>query len=268
MTGRMMPGRMMTGRARTRISKMGHTMIAKTGPAMTRSFRPLLVAAGATLASMALAGCISIGTKPPDQLFHLTANQPAPVGSQVNAPLADAIVVLDPDSDRSLEVERVPVYIDPARVAYLKDALWTERPTNQFRALLAETLRARSGRLVVEGSDYEEGGKTFLGGRLLQMGYDARSHSVIVRFDAIRSPRKGGEIESRRFESRVANVDPKAKAVGPALNQAANDVARQVADWIISTTPAQVPATAATAVSRPMPLTAPAAAPAAATPGG
>ena len=78
---------------------------------------------------------------------------------------------------------------------------------------------------------YEVSGKTLIGGRLLEMGYDAPTRSVVVRFDAIRTER-GGPITTRRFEARVADVKPQASKVGPALNQAANDVARQVADWV------------------------------------
>jgi cholesterol transport system auxiliary component len=203
-----------------------------TRPSTSRLRKPrLAAAAAAALASLALSGCISFGPKPPDNLFRLTPAEVAPAGATASGSLTDAIAVLDLEADRSLDVMRVPVTVDASNVAYLKDALWLERPSRQFRSLLAETLRARTGRLVVEGGDFEVTGKTLIGGRLLQMGYDAPSGSVVVRFDAMRSEAKG-RIESRRFEARVSGIEPKAVAVGPALNQAANDVARQVADWL------------------------------------
>lgn len=206
--------------------------IVQTRTAMVRAAPRAIRASILALAlTGALAGCISIGTKPPDQLFRLTATEAAPVGDTSSGVITEAVVVLDPEAERALDVLRVPVNLDASRVAYLKDALWVERPTRQFRSLLAETLRSRTKRLVVEGGDFEVTGRTLIGGRLLQMGYDAQRRAVVVRFDAIRTER-GGEITSHRFESVVNGIAPKAGAVGPALNQAANDVARQVADWV------------------------------------
>lgn len=182
-------------------------------------------------ACLGLSGCLSLGGKAPDQLFSLTPEESAPVGATANGQITDAIVVVDPETDRSLDVLRVPVQVDSSRIAYLKDAAWIEKPARQFRALLAETVRARTGRLVVEGGDFEVTGKTRIGGRLLQMGYDASRQAAVVRFDAMLGSGEGGEIVTRRFEAVVNRVEPKAEAVGPALNRAANDVARQVADW-------------------------------------
>jgi len=187
--------------------------------------------ATAAAACLVLAGCLSLGGKVPEQLFRLTPEASAPVGTQTSGQLTDAIVVLDPEADRSLDVLRVPVRIDASTIAYLKDASWVEKPARQFRNLLAETIRAETGTLVVEGGEYEVTGRLAVGGQLLRMGYDVPTRSVVVRFDAMRSAR-GGEIVTKRFESVVSEVEPKAELVGPALNQAANDVARQVAGWI------------------------------------
>jgi cholesterol transport system auxiliary component len=145
--------------------------------------------------------------------------------------MTDALIVLDPDTDRRLDVQRVAVQIDDSTVAYLKDATWVERPARQFRRLLAETIRAKDGRLVVEGEDAEVAGKTTLSGRLLDMGYDARSQSVVVRYDALRQ-RADGTVQTRRFDGAVPGVSADAKSVAPALNQAANAVAAEVADWV------------------------------------
>jgi cholesterol transport system auxiliary component len=123
------------------------------------------------------------------------------------------------------------VQIDDSTIAYLKDATWVERPARQFRRLLAETIRAKGKRIVAESGDASEGGKSILAGRLLDMGYDARSQSVVVRYDALREE-PGGQVLSRRFEAIVPGVAPKVEAVAPALNKAANDVASQVADWV------------------------------------
>ena len=178
-----------------------------------------------------LAGCINLGKDPPDTLISLTPHSTAPIGKLGKGSLADAIMVLDPDVDRRLDVERVPVQVDTATLAYLKDAIWVERPARQFRRVLAETIRAKSNRLVIEGNDVEVGGKQVLSGRLLNMGYDASSQSVVVRFDALLED-SDGSVKSQRFEALVPDVRANAKNVAAALNEATNDIAEQVTDWV------------------------------------
>lgn len=184
----------------------------------------------APLGALLLGGCISFGPKVPDTLFNLTPAAAVAPGSGASGTLATAIVVLEPDAEQRLDVNRVPVRIDEAHVAYLQDAVWVERPARLFQRLLAETIRARGGRLVLD-SDPGTGDTARLTGRLIDMGYDARSTSAVVRFEAVRT-QPGGRIDTRRFESVVSGIEAKSRAVGPALDQAANDVARQVAEWV------------------------------------
>jgi cholesterol transport system auxiliary component len=198
----------------------------------TRSMAASINRAVAPLAAvLLLGGCISFGGKVPDELIALTPATTAPAGAAAEGRMTDALVVLDPDTDRRLDVLRVPVQVDDSTVAYVKKSTWVERPARQFRRLLAETIRARGGKLVAEGDDAELQGKSRLGGRLLDMGYDARSQSVVVRFDALRESADGA-VRTRRFEAVVPGVSPDGKSIGPALNKAANDVAAQVADWV------------------------------------
>ncbi len=181
---------------------------------------------------LALAGCVNLGGgKAPPTLVSLTPANSAPAGASASGALKDALVVAEPETDRRLAVQRIPVQIDDANVAYLQNAQWVERPARLFRSLLAETIRAKSGRLVVEDNQVEAGGGGRLAGRLLDMGYDARRRAVIVRYDAIREARNG-TVTTKRFEAVVPGIEPKAEAVGPALNQAANQVASQVAEWV------------------------------------
>jgi len=188
----------------------------------------LLVAA--TLA-LALGGCIRLGAgKPPASLLTLTASQALAPGNGSSGKGEDALVVYDPEVDRTLAVQRVAVTVDPSNVAYLKDALWVERPARLFGALLAETIRARGKQLVFAADDRAALSQRRLTGRLLAMGYDAGSHAVVVRYDAVRS--ESGKLATRRFESRVPVARADAETVGPALNAAANAVAGEVADWI------------------------------------
>lgn len=195
--------------------------------------RKLLRAGAIGALSFALSACVSLGGgKPPPTLLTLTPKASAAAGSTASATAAEALMVMEPETDQYLSVLRVPVQVDAANVAYLKNALWVERPARLFRALLAETLRARGGRLVLEDnqSTVPVAGNR-LAGRLIAMGYDAQSGSVVVRFDAIRTG-AGGQVQTRRFESMVPGIEPDAKTVGPALNQAANAVAAEVAEWV------------------------------------
>ncbi len=184
-------------------------------------------------AGLLLAGCVSLGGDPPSQLITLTPDSTAPAGDFGEGKVASAMIVLDPDTDRRLDVTRVPVQVDASTLAYLEDAVWVEKPARQFRRLLAETIRARGGRVVVEGSDVEVAGKTVLSGRLVEMGYDAQVQAVIVKYDGMLETGEG-TLRSRRFEAEVVGVPAKVAMVAPALNEAANDVAAQVADWVAS----------------------------------
>jgi len=189
--------------------------------------RPTLCAPLAAL--LLLGGCLSFGPKVPPTLFDLTAENAAPAGAGQSGPLASALVVETPEAALELDVTRVAVQIDASNVAYVKKAAWVERPARLFQRLLAETIRARGGRVVLE-EEAGTGASDVLSGRLLAMGYDAASRSAVVRFDAIRT--SGGQIATRRFESVQPVGDSDPDVLGPALNRAANDVARQVAEWI------------------------------------
>lgn len=198
---------------------------------------PTLLRIGtAIVLPLILSACVSLGGgsggKGPASLLTLTPVASAPAGSMASATAAQAIMVMEPETDAHLAVLRIPVQVDDASIAYLQGATWAERPARLFRGLLAETLRAKTGRLVVEDSQSSVPVTgTRLSGRLITMGYDARSRSVVVRYDAMKTGPKG-ELLTKRFENVVPGVAPLAADVGPALNRAANDVARQVAEWL------------------------------------
>lgn len=179
----------------------------------------------------ALSGCLSMGGKTPPTLFSLGADNPAPAGTSATGKVSDGVIVIEPETDRRLGVQRVAVQVDATNVAYLKDALWVEKPSRLFRSLLAETLRAKGGRLVFEGDQPLARGAARLSGRLVDMGYDARNMSAVVRFDAVRDA-GGGNLSTKRFEAVISGVPATPAAVGPALNRAANKVAAEVADWV------------------------------------
>jgi cholesterol transport system auxiliary component len=193
--------------------------------------RRLAGSATAFVACAALSGCLGLGGKAPEQLISLSSNATTQVGPVTTGTLADAIVVLDPEADRSIDVLQVPVRVNAATIAYLKDIGWVERPARQFRSLLAETLRTRTSRLVMEDGDFDVAGRTLIKSRLLAMGYDVPSQSVVVRIDVQRQEKAGG-ITARRFEAVVPGIKAEAAPVAAALGQASNDVAAQVAAWI------------------------------------
>jgi cholesterol transport system auxiliary component len=190
----------------------------------TRALLPVTLA-------LVLAGCVSLSPDPPESLLTLTAVHTAPAGAAVSGEAATALAVIEPATDQRLNVARVPVLTSDSSLAYLQDAVWVEKPTRLFQRLLSETIRAGGTRLVVGEGDLGYTAATKLSGRLLDMGYDAASGAVVVRYDAVLVT-PDGKVRTQRFESRVPGVEPKAEAVGPALNDAANQVAGEVAAWV------------------------------------
>ena len=186
----------------------------------------------ATLAPvLLLGGCLSFGPETPESLLTLTPTATAAAGTGGSSDGATALQLTEFDAPSALDVTRVPVQISDTRLAYLQDAVWVEKPARLFRRLIAETVRTRSNRVVVDGDDPGVLAENRLTGTLRTFGYDARDGSVRLVFDAAR-PGEGSTVVTRRFEAIVPGVAPDAESVGPALNQAANDVAVQIADWV------------------------------------
>lgn len=204
--------------------------------------RTLRAQFGVLTASLALAGCVSLGagSEPPESLLTLTSTESAPVGSGTVSGTEEsggAIAVLTPEVPAKLDVLRVPVTVSATEVAYLQEATWIEKPARLFRRLLGETLRTASGEepsfLVLDTSDTPLRPTQTLRGTLIDMGYDPASSAVVVRFEAVHTM-DDGRVISRRFEAREEGVLPEAASVGPAINSAANDVAKEVAAWVLS----------------------------------
>lgn len=198
---------------------------------MARTYTTARLGAAALALCLTLTGCISFGAEPPASLLTLTATAQAAAGSTVSAAPASAIAVLEPGVPQSLNAVRVPVQVNDTEVAYLKDAVWVEKPARLFQRMLAETIRTRTGRLVVDGETPDFAAAVRVQGTLGAFGYDAQTSSVIVRYDAVRAG-AGDSVQTRRFEAVVPGVAPEAGPVGRALNQAANTVAGEVAAWI------------------------------------
>ncbi len=195
---------------------------------MRQMFKPVMAL---TLSTALLAGCVSFGSEPPPSLLTLTPDSAIAAGTSRSGAVASAIIVDMPATQRKLDNLRVPVQIDDSSIAYLKEAVWVDRPSRLFRTLLSETIAARSGRLVLDKVEISGQSSARISGTLVDFGYDARSAEAVVTFDAIR--RSGaGEVEKRRFQVRESVAAPEAAPVGTALNIAANKVAVEISDWI------------------------------------
>ena len=190
-----------------------------------------LFALSALAPALLLGGCLSFGEDPPESLLTLTPTTSAPAGAGAQGTQKTSLALVEFDAPQALDVTRVPVQVSDTEIAYLKDAVWVERPARLFRRLIAETIRARSSRVVVDGDDPGVNAVDRLEGTVREFGYDARTGEAVVMFDAVHAG-EGSNVVTRRFEARVPGVTPEVGSVGPALNRAANDVAGQVAEWI------------------------------------
>jgi cholesterol transport system auxiliary component len=198
---------------------------------VTAMFRNRAPLAAALLPMLLLGGCISFAPKPPPELISLTPTAVAPPGDLAPGSTEPPLVVINPESGPELEVTRVPVQVTGSGIAYIKGAIWIDRPARQLRALIAETIRAKNNRLVFEGLDAVTGGRPLLTSRLITMGFDTATGEVVIRLDA-QLTLPTGEPKRRRFEAKVPGVAADGKTIGPALNTAANDLAAQVAAWV------------------------------------
>ena len=187
--------------------------------------------AAMALALVALAGCVSFGGKAPESLLTLTPDAMAPAGSGASGDATTAIAMSEFDAPQKLDVTRVPVQVTDSEIAYVKDAVWNEKPARLLRRLIAETIRSKSDRLVIDGDDPGAMASTRVSGVLREFGYDARSSEIVLVLDAAKAG-AGSSVVTKRFEARVPGVEAKAGPVGAALNQAANQVAGEVAAWV------------------------------------
>ena len=179
-----------------------------------------------------LTGCASLLTgKAPPFLLSLASDQTPATGTQRVARAAEALSVVTPVVPAKLRTTRVPVQADAATIAYVKDAQWVEAPARLFQRLVANTIAARTGRLVVDPDTQVGGAGPILSGQLVEFGLDARTNEAIVVYEAVLSG-EAASIRAQRFEARepVAAID--ARTVGGALERAANRVAGEVAAFV------------------------------------
>lgn len=189
---------------------------------------PLAVAAA--LSGCSLGGLLGGGGNTPPTLLRLTP-EAAPVAIQRSAAAGQAITVNVPVIAKELRTTRVPVQVSTYDVQYLTDLQWVDTPDRLFQDLLAETIRRRTGRVVLDPKLTGLDPGLLVNGQLNRFGYDRATSSVIVEFDGALSTQGGTEVQTRRFTASVPSADDRV-SVGAALNRAANQVALEAAAWI------------------------------------
>lgn len=191
---------------------------------MTMRSRCLLAAA----ATLSLSACF--GGETPSELLTLTATEARPAGARSANP-GEAMTVVQPGVPEALQTQRIPVYVTPTTIQYLKDAQWVDYPSALFRHILSETIAARTGRVVLDPfqSTFDPG--TRLTGQLQMFGLDPARMEAVVVYDAAVA-RTGAAVVTNRFEARVPVAAADRANVVPALNEAANRVSVEVAAWV------------------------------------
>ena len=199
---------------------------------VVRVLAPLAIAA--TL-SLAVSGCsISSmlgGGKAPAVLMDLTPEAPDPGEMTRSASAGQAVTIAVPVIAKELRTTRVPAQVDAYQVQYLKNLQWVDTPDRLFQALVSETVRRTTNRVVLDGRQSSLDPGLLVNGQLQHFGYDAQSGQVKVQFDGALSTQGGAHVETRRFTATVP-ADGTAATVGPALNRAANQVALDIAKWV------------------------------------
>ncbi len=188
-----------------------------------------LALAGA-LSACSLGSLMGGGGKAPPVLFTLTSDaQPAaPVRS---AAVGETVTVRTPVIPKALRTIRVPVELGPTEVQYVTDLQWVDTPDKLFQALVEETVRRTTNRVVLDPNQSALDPGLVVTGQLNRFGFDAQQNAVIVQYDASLATQGGTHVEARRFQASVP-ADGTAATVAPALNAAANQVAHEVAQWI------------------------------------
>ncbi len=195
--------------------------------------RSLRRAALAMTLLVTITGCAALGGgKAPPYLLTLTADAVPAAGAMRSSADARKLTVMVPAAPQKLRTPRIPVQQSDGAIAYVVEGQWVEAPARLFHRLLADTLAAKTGRLVIdEGLTSGSGGEQ-LAGQLLDFGVDARTNEAVVVYQAMVIADAGRTIRQQRFEarSRLSVID--GRSAGDALSRAANRVAADVAQWV------------------------------------
>lgn len=184
----------------------------------------------ASLAACSVGSLLGAGKAPP-WLLTLTPEAPPSASLARAASAGEAVTINVPVISEELRTTRVAAHIGQASVQYIEDLQMVDTPDDLFKDLLAETLRRRTNRVVLDPRQSALDPGLVVSGQLHRFGFDEASQAVVVRFDGALSTAGGTRVETRRFEARVPAA-PEAGSVATALNRAANQVALEAAAWI------------------------------------
>jgi cholesterol transport system auxiliary component len=184
------------------------------------------------LAFAPLGACISLTGKPPAMLLTLSSSAAPAVGTTLDSKTAKTITLQVPVVPAAIAGPRVPVMTGTTTIAYIKGAVWSEPPARLFARLVADTVAAKTGRVVLSNQQSFADPGARLSGELRTFGVDAGSNQAVVAFEGtlVRDGQK--TFEKRRFEAREPAGAITPESAGAALNRAANRVAADVAAWV------------------------------------
>ena len=194
-----------------------------------RFFGPAALALA--LSACSLSGLLGGGGKAPVTLQTLTPEAPDPGAVQRTVNAGQAVTVSTPTIGKELRTTRVPVQLGPTDIQYVTGLQWVDTPDKLFQALVEETIRRTTSRVVLDSRQATLDPGLVVTGQLQRFGYDSASGQATVVYDASLSTEGGSRVENRRF---VANepADGTGPSVGASLNRAANAVALDVAKWV------------------------------------
>lgn len=191
----------------------------------------LITSASLALSGALLGGCLGSNVTPPatydlvaPKVMTLTAPRPAKF----------QLVVNEPSAVRSLETDRIMVR-SGARVAYYKDAAWSDRLPRLMQARMVEAFQ-NAGLVSAVGSradrldaDYEL--TTQVQAFQVEVeGASAQAHANL--YIKVVDGDNGRMVASRGFESRVPTSSKDAGEMVNSLNQAFDNVLREVVPWV------------------------------------
>lgn len=184
----------------------------------------------AVLGGCSLGGMLGGGGKPPTSLVTLTPEAAEPAQLVRNSAATQAVTIMTPTLPKELMAVRVPVQLTPTNIQYVANLQLVDTPDHLFQALLSETVRRLTSRVVLDPSQALDPGIRVTG-ELQRFGFDSATGQVVVTYDATMISAGGTGVQTRRFTA-SAPADGTAATVAPALNRASNQVAFDVAKWI------------------------------------
>ena len=187
------------------------------------------------LGALALSGCsLGLTQAAPPFLLTLTPDERPQANEGVLVQGGDTLTIATPLAPQAIATTRLPVAQGQTALAYVKDAVWVEPPARLFQRLLAETVRLRTGRTVLDPRQFSMEPGAILSGQLLRFDIEEQGGEAVVIYDATISGERDRPVRTRRFEARVPVGAINARNSGRALNKAANQIAIDVADWLKS----------------------------------